>query len=97
MTISIGDTVTPSTYDTNNMYLGVPEVLDVNFPSSGGSVTQVGQMRGFRGSTAPTGKTRGPSGTWRCVAQAKYTQGSSSGQNNITWRISLAGLFQRIS
>lgn len=97
MTISIGDTVTPSTYDTNNMYLGVPEVLDVNFPTTNGSVTQVGQMRGFRSSGATTGKTRGPSGTWRCVAQARYTQGSSGGQEGITWTISLAGLFQRIS
>ena len=57
-TISIGDTVTPSTYDTNNMYLGIPEVLDVNFPTSAGSVTQVGQMRGFRASSDPTGKTK---------------------------------------
>lgn len=97
MTISIGDTVTPSTYDTNNMYLGIPEVLDVNFPTTNGSVTQVGQMRGFRGSTDPAGKTRGPSGTWRCVAQARYTQGSSGGQESISWHVSLAGLFQRIS
>ena len=97
MTISIGDTVTPSTYDTNNMYLGIPEVLDVNFPTTNGSVTQVGQMRGFRGSTDPAGKTRGPSGTWRCVAQARYTQGSSGGQESINWHVSLAGLFQRIS
>ena len=97
MTVSIGDTVTPSTYDTNSMYLGVPEVLDINFPSGGGTVTQIGQMRGFRGSTDPTGKTRGPSGTWRCLAQAKYTEGNSSGSHGITWHISLAGLFQRIS
>ena len=97
MTISIGDTVTPSTYDTNNMYLGIPEVLDVNFPTTNGSVTQLGQMRGFRGSTDPAGKTRGPSGTWRCVAQARYTQGNSGGQESITWHVSLAGLFQRIS
>lgn len=97
MTIDIGDTVTPSTYDTNSMYLGVPEVLDINFPTSAGSVTQIGQMRGFRSSSDPTGKTRGPSGTWRCLAQAKYTEGSSSGPSGITWHISLAGLFQRIS
>lgn len=97
MVISIGDTVTPSTYDTNNMYLGVPEVLDINFPTAAGSVTQVGQMRGFRGGTDPAGKTRGPSGTWRCIAQARYTEGNSGGPNGITWHISLAGLFQRIS
>ena len=40
---------------------------------------------------------RGPSGTWRCLAQAKYTEGNSSGSHGITWHISLAGLFQRIS
>ena len=97
MTSSIGDTVTPSTYDTNSMYLGVPEVLDINFPTAAGSVTQVGQMRGFRGSSDPAGKTRGPSGTWRCLAQAKYTEGSSGGPSGISWHISLAGLFQRIS
>jgi len=97
MEISIGDTVTPSTYDTNNMYLGVPEVLDINFPTTAGSATQVGQMRGFRGGTDPTGKTRGPSGTWRCIAQARYTQGNSSGPNGVNWHIGLAGLFQRIS
>ena len=97
MTISVGSTVTPSSYESSSMYLGVPEVLPVNQPSSGGSLTQIGLMRGFRGSSDPSGKTRGPSGTWRCVAQANYTQGSSSGGSGITWHISLAGLFQRIS
>ena len=97
MTINIADEVTPNTYDTNSMYLGVPEVIDINFPSSGGSLSQLGQMRGFRATSDPTGKTRGPGGTWRCLAQAKYTEGSSSGGSGITYHLSLAGLFQRIS
>ena len=97
MTISVGSTVTPSSYESSSMYLGVPEILPINQPSSGGTLTQIGLMRGFRGTSDPSGKTRGPSGTWRCVAQANYTQGSSSGGSGITWHISLAGLFQRIS
>ena len=97
MTISIGATVTPSTYDTNSMYLGVPEVIDINFPSSGGSLSQIGRMRGFRATGDPVSKTRGPSGTWRCLAQASYVEGSSSGGSGITYHLSLAGLFQRIA
>ena len=97
MIINIADEVTPNTYDTNSMYLGVPEVIDINFPSSAGSLSQLGQMRGFRATSDPTGKTRGPGGTWRCLAQAKYTEGSSSGGSGITYHLSLAGLFQRIS
>ena len=97
MTINIADEVTPNTYDTNSMYLGVPEVIDINFPTTAGSLSQLGQMRGFRATSDPTGKTRGPGGTWRCLAQAKYTEGSSSGGSGITYHLSLAGLFQRIS
>ena len=97
-TISVGDEITPGTYDVNNMYLGVPETLQVNVPGSGGTITQMGLMRGFRASSDPTGKTRATeTGTWRCVAQASYQGGTTSGGSGISYHLSLAGLFQRIS
>ena len=96
--ISIGTTVTPGTYDVSNMYLGVPEALTVSVPTSGGAVTEMGWYRGFRNSSDVVSKTRATeTGTWRCVAQASYTGGTTSGQNGISYHISLAGLFQRIS
>jgi len=97
-TISVGDEITPGTYDVSNMYLGVPQALTVNVPASGGTVNTMGWYRGFRASSDVTGQTRATeTGTWRCIAQAVYTGGTTSGQNGITYHLSLAGLFQRVS
>ena len=97
-TISVGDEITPATYDVSNMYLGVPQNLTVNVPASGGTVNEMGMFRGFRASSDVAGQTRATeTGTWRCVAPAVYTGGTTSGQNGISYHLSLAGLFQRIS
>ena len=97
-TVSIGDEITPGTYDVSNMYLGVPETLTVSVPTSGGAVSEMGVFSGFRDSADVAGKTRATeTGTWRCVAPAFYTGGTTSGQNGISYHLSKAGLFQRIS
>ena len=98
LNVAVGDEITPATYDVNNMYLGVPQTLTVNVPASGGAVNTMGLFRGFRASSDVTGQTRATeTGTWRCVATAAYTGGTTSGQNGISYHLSLAGLFQRIS
>lgn len=98
LTISIGDEITPGTYDVSNMYLGVPQNLTVNVPASGGTVNEMGLFRGFRASSDVAGQTRATeTGTWRCITPAFYTGGTTAGQNGISYHLSLAGLFQRIS
>ena len=80
------------------MYLGVPETLTVSVPTSGGAVSEMGVFSGFRDNADVAGKTRATeTGTWRCVAPAFYTGGTTSVQNGISYHLSRAGLFQRIS
>jgi hypothetical protein len=96
-TVSVGDTVTPSSYDVSNMYLGIPEVVTAA-GTAGNVSTTVSMFHGFRGSTNITGKTRATqTGTWRCIKTAFYASGSTSGQSGVTYTLSIAGTFQRIS
>tara|TARA_R110001599_G_scaffold1736_1_gene8693 strand:- start:113 stop:1696 length:1584 start_codon:yes stop_codon:yes gene_type:complete len=95
--ISPGDTLTPSSYSVGNMHLGAPDVIEM-VPSAAGNLVEFGIMRGFRGSSDITGKTRATeTGTWRCISAASYQGGTTGGGSGINYHLSVPGLFQRIS
>ena len=79
------------------MYLGVPEVLSFG-PTTGQGLNLFGMFRGYRANSDPTGKTRATeTGTWRVVASGYYFGNTTTGQNSMTYHLSLAALFQRVA
>jgi hypothetical protein len=79
------------------MYLGIPEAV-IMIQQTAGDLNNFGVFRGYRATNSITNKTRATqSGTWRCISTAQHFSGQTGGNNGVTYRLSIAGLFQRIS
>jgi len=102
ISIGVGTEITPSTYESNNMYV---TSTSLEYKRTGGTSGQLNTselgylMPGFSGTgNAIINKTRATeSGTWRCISQATYNAFNTTGQNGGSYVVSGGGLFQRVS